>query len=146
MKFDKYFPNANLSRYIKHYVVSEHEFGNEYKVLPSTGLVIGFQYSGQHGIVKNGTENKLISAGITGMTDAFKIFKSTAFIGTILVYFTEVGFTHFASHPANELFNMNIQLEDIFDKSSIKEVEEKLAIATTDLRRIKIKRSFYYHT
>jgi len=142
MKFDKYSPIENLSPYIKYYVVSENEFGNEYKVFPSTSLVIGFQYRGQLGIVKEGIENKLASAGITGMTDGYNIFKNTALIGTILVYFTEIGFTYFAAIPANELFNMNIPLDEIFDKSSVVEVEDKLAEATTDLHRVKIVEQF----
>jgi len=84
----------------------------------------------------------LASAGITGIADGYKIFKNSVDIGTILVYFTEIGFTHFASHPANELFNLSLSLNDIFDKSSITEVEDKLAIATTDKDRIHIVEKF----
>ena len=70
------------------------------------------------------------------------MFKNSEDIGTILVYFTEIGFTHFASHPANELFNLSLSLDEIFDKNSILEVEEKLAIANTDKLRIKIVEQF----
>lgn len=138
MKFDKHFPTEQLKSYIKYFVVSENELENEYKVFPSSGLVIGFQYKGQLAAVKDNTESKLTTAGITGITDGYKVFKNSADIGTILVYFTEIGFTHFASHPANELFNLSLSLEDIFDKNSVTEVEEKLTIATTDKQRIKI--------
>lgn len=143
MKFDKHFPTEQLKPYIKYYVVSENELENEYKVLPSSGLVIGFQYKGQLTIIEDNTENKLNTAGITGITDSYKIFKNSADVGTILVYFTEIGFTHFASHPANELFNLSISLDDIFDKNSIIEVEEKLSIANTDKLRINIVEQFF---
>ncbi|MBS1647895.1 MAG: helix-turn-helix domain-containing protein [Bacteroidetes bacterium] len=142
MKFDKHFPTEQLKSYIKYFVVSENELENEYKVFPSSGLVIGFQYKGQLAAVKDNTESKLTTAGITGITDGYKVFKNSADIGTILVYFTEIGFTHFASHPANELFNLSLSLEDIFDKNSVTEVEEKLTIATTDKQRIKIVEQF----
>jgi len=46
MKFDKHFPTDQLKPYIKYFVVSENEVENEYKVFPSSGLVIGFQYKG----------------------------------------------------------------------------------------------------
>ena len=138
MKFDKYFPAEKLQPYIKYFVVSENELENKYKVFPSSGLVIGFQYKGQLSTIKDNAENKLNSTGITGISDSFKIFKNSADIGTILIYFTEIGFTHFASHPANELFNLSLSLDDIFDKSRVTEVEEKLAVATTDKQRIKI--------
>lgn len=142
MKFDKHFPTEQLKPYIKYFVVTENELENEYKVFPSSGLVIGFQYKGQLAAVKDNTESKLTTAGITGITDGYKIFKNSADIGTVLIYFTEIGFTHFASHPANELFNLSLSLEDIFDKNSVTEVEEKLTIATTDKQRIKIVEQF----
>lgn len=142
MKFDKHFPTEQLKPYIKYFVVSGNELESEYKVFPSSGLVIGFQYKGQLASIKDNTESKLTSAGITGITDGYKIFKNTAGIGTILVYFTEIGFTHFASHPANELFNLSLSLDDIFDKNSVIEVEEKLAMAATDTQRIKIVEQF----
>lgn len=142
MKFEKHFPAERLRPYIKYVVVSENDMESEYKVLPSAGLVIGFQYKGQLASVKNNAESKLSSAGITGLTDSYKIFKNSANIGTILVYFTEIGFTHFASHPAHELFNLSVSLDDIFDKNEITEVEEKLAIASTDKLRIKIVEQF----
>lgn len=142
MKFDKHFPTEQLKPYIKYFVVSENELENEYKVFPSSGLVIGFQYKGQLATVKDNTESKLTRAGITGISDGYKIFKNSADIGTILVYFTEIGFTHFASHPANELFNLSLSLDDIFDKNNVIEVEEKLTIAITDKQRIKIVEQF----
>lgn len=142
MKFDKHLPTDRLKSYIKYYVVSENELENEYKVFPLSGLVIGFQYKGQLATIKKNTENKLTSAGITGITDGYTIFKNSAATGTILVYFTEIGFTHFASHPANELFNLSVSLESIFDRKTVTEVEEKLAIATTDKQRIKVVEQF----
>lgn len=142
MKFDKHFPTEQLKPYIKHYVVAENDVASEYKVFPSSGLVIGFQYKGQLATVKDNTENKLTSAGITGISDGYKVFKNSAGIGTVLVYFTEVGFTHFASPPANELFNLSLSLDVIFDKNSVTEVEEKLSTATTDRQRIQIVEQF----
>lgn len=142
MRFDKFIPTERLRPYIKYFAVSENEFENEYKVLPSTGLVVGFQYKGQLAIMRNNKEDKLSSAGITGISDSFKIFKNSADIGTILVYFTETGFAHFASHPVNELFNISLSLDDIFKKDIVAEVEEKLALATTDKHRIKIIEQF----
>lgn len=142
MKFEKHFPAENLKRFIKYFVVSENELGGEYKVFPSSGLVIGFQYKGQLSTIDDIAENKLNSAGITGISDSYKIFKNSVDIGTILIYFTEIGFTHFSSHPANELFNLSLSLDDIFDKSSVTEVEEKLTIAVTDKQRIKIIEQF----
>jgi len=142
MKFHKHFPTEKLRPYIKYFIVSENELEGEYKVFPSSGLVIGFQYKGQLATIKNNTEDKLKSSGITGISDGYKVFKNSPDIGTILVYFTEIGFTHFALNPANELFNLSLPLDDIFDKNKVEEAEEKLAIATTDNQRIKVVEQF----
>lgn len=143
MKFDKYFPSDLLKNYIKYYVVSENNLESEYKVFPSSGLVIGFQYQGQLATIKENEIIKLTSAGITGINDVYKVFKNSANIGTILVYFTEIGFTNFTSYPANELFNLSLSLDNIFDKNKVEEVENLLAMATTDNQRIKIVDQFF---
>lgn len=142
MKFDKYFPTDKLKNYIKYYVVTENDLECQYKVFPSSGLVIGFQYKGQLTAIKNNIESKLATSGITGISDSYKIFKNSVDIGTVLVYFTEIGFTHFCSNPANDLFNLSLTLDDIFEKSVVSEVEEKLATAFTDFQRVKIVEQF----
>ena len=142
MRFDKYLPSDPLKPYIKYFVVSENAMENQYKVFPSTGLVMGFQYKGKLTNLKDYSEIALSSAGITGISDGYKIFKNSADTGTVLVYFTETGYTHFASHPANELFNLSISLEDVFCKNSVIEVKDKLGIVNTDKERIKIIEQF----
>lgn len=142
MKFEKHFPTERLRPFIHYFVVSENELETEYKIFPVAGLVIGFQYKGRLKTVQNNIATNLSAAGITGLADTVKTFKNTAGIGTILVYFTETGFAQFSTVPANELFNLSISLETIFDKTATQEVEEKLAEATTDKQRIKLVEQF----
>ena len=142
MRFEKIIPTDRLKPYIRYFIISENKSENVYKVFPSSGLVIGFQYKGNLTKLRDNIENKLSPSGITGIADSYKIFKNSTDIGTILVYFTETGFTHFSSHPANELFNLSTSLDNIFDKNKVKEVEEKLAFATTDKQRVKIVEQF----
>ena len=142
MRFDKIIPDDRLRPYIKHLVVSENSSENIYKVFPSASLVIGFQYRGQLATVNNDQQLSLATAGITGISDSLKIFKNSIDTGTILVYFTEAGFTHFTSRPANELFNQSISLENIFEQRQINDTEEKLAFAKTDKQRIHIVEQF----
>lgn len=138
MRFEKIIPTCRLKPYIKHYTVSENAAENIYKVYPSTSLVAGFQYRGRLTTVHDGKDIKLASAGITGLSDHFKIFRNTIDTATVLVYFTEVGFTYFSSNPANEIFDQSVALDNIFDKNKVSETEEKLAFAITDRQRIDI--------
>lgn len=143
MKFDSYIPSEQLKPYIKQFVVSENEMENEYTVFPNTSLVIGFQYKGKLVNLNKNIETSLSSAGISGISDSFKIFKNSTNIGTILVYFNEIGFTHFTSHPAHELFNLSISLDTIFEPASVLELEEKLAECKIDLQRIHLVNQFF---
>lgn len=136
MKFDKYFPTAQLKPYIKFFVVAESDWESEYKVYPSTGLVIGFQYKGRLAIINNNKEHKLASSGITGISDSFRVFKNSDNIGTILVYFTEIGFAQFSSNPVHELFNQSLSLDLVFDKAGVTELEDRLAEVQTDEERV----------
>jgi len=142
MRFDKVIPVDLLKKYISHFIISEHSDEKVYKVFPSTGLVIGFQYRGKLRSGPMGIETSLATAGISGIADHFKLFSNSADTGTILVYFTEVGLAHFTSCPANELFNLQVSLSDIFDKQKVRDTEEKLAIASTDRQRIKAVEQF----
>ncbi|MEJ1241012.1 helix-turn-helix domain-containing protein [Chryseolinea sp. T2] len=142
MKFEKHFPSQQLEPYIRFFVVSENTAAQTYKVFPTSALVMGFQYSGRLSSVNNNGESTLSRSGITGLSSTYKVFRNSPNIGTILVYFTETGFAHFGSHPAHELFNLSVSLDYIFDRSRVMEVEEKLAISTTDKQRIRIVEHF----
>lgn len=138
MKFEKVTPSDKLKPYIKHFVISESELESTYKVFPSTSMVIGFQYQGQLAVIRDNLESNLDTAGITGLSDSFKIFRNSPHIGTILVYFTEVGLSCFTSCPANELFNQSVSLDYLFRKPLVQETEEKLSLAQTNQQRINI--------
>lgn len=124
-------------------VISENSEASTYKVFPSTGLVVGFQYSGQLASVATDSENKLSSAGITGIADSVKVFRSTPGIGTILVYFTETGLAHFSSCPAHELFNQSISLDNLFHKDEVAALEDVLVTADSDQQRIRAVENFF---
>lgn len=142
MKFEKFLPTDRLKPYIKYLVISETDSESQYKVLPSTGLVIGFQYKGDLAYLKNGEENKLAPIGITGLQDQFKIFKSSANIGSILVFFNEIGASYFFKSPVNELFNQSLSLDYLIAKAEIDKVEELLSAATSDDQRIRTVEKF----
>ncbi|HEX5149895.1 MAG TPA: helix-turn-helix transcriptional regulator [Parafilimonas sp.] len=142
MRFDKFIPTDKLKPFVHYFAISENTDAQTYKVLPSSGLVIGFQYKGQLHSVKDNRENALAGSGITGLQDTFRIFKNIPNTGTVLVYFTETGIAHFTTCPANEFFNQSISLDNLFDKTEVAQTEEKLANARTDLQRIRIVEQF----
>jgi len=142
MRFDIVIPSVKLRPYVRQIAISESENEQTYKIFPSAGLVVGFQYRGRLSLVNGSVENRLSPSGITGISDSFKIFKNTAGTGTILVYFTETGFAQFSSRPVQELFNQSVSLDNLFDKHKVAAVEETLALALTDSERVKAVETF----
>jgi AraC-like DNA-binding protein len=99
---------------------------------------MGFQYKGFLSNISGPLETRLASAGITGITDSFRHFKNSPSIGTVLVYFTETGFSYFSSLPVHELFNHSVPLDTLFDADLVAETEEKLYQASGDRQCIAI--------
>jgi AraC-like DNA-binding protein len=138
MRFDKFLPSPALLSYVKHYIFSEQDEEQEYKVLPGTALVMGFQYRGSLAKINAAGTDALATSGITGLNDTFSVFKNSKGIGTLLVFFTETGASHFFKVPLNELFSESLSLDTFVPASLIVLVEEQLAEALTDAQRIAI--------
>lgn len=143
MRFETYIPCVALKPYIKQFVIAEQAESLPYKVLPGASLVAGFQYRGKLNIIMNEKPEALAKAGITGLMDKYKLFLNSENIGTVLVYFTETGASHFFKIPLNELFSQSISLDSIIPASTIKIILERLANADNDIKRIAIIEQFF---
>jgi AraC-like DNA-binding protein len=143
MRFQQVMPAPALRPYIRHYVLSEQEEAQEYKVLPVPGLVMGLQYRGHLSVVREGKDEGLAGMGITGLTDSFRLFRNSPGIGTMLVYFTETGLAHFSKCPAHELFNLSVAASDLFERQLVADTQEALGLAANDQERIAIADRFF---
>lgn len=142
MKYDQYIPCDLLKPFVQSLVISEATNESAYKVLPGTGLVIGFQYKGRLSNIVNQQEIRLSTSGISGLADHFKIFKNTFDIGTVLVVFKEGGAVHFFREPLHELFRESVSLDNFMLRSELLSFEDKLMAAKTDRERIQTVEKF----
>ena len=142
MKFDIYIPTDILKPYIQSFVIQETVDENVYKVLPNTGLVIGFQYKGKLSYLDNENEKPLSTSGITGLRDSYRVFKNSKDIGTVLVFFKEAGAASFFRQPLHELFRESISLDNFKLRSELLLLEERLYEARSDETRIKVVEEF----
>lgn len=142
MKYEAYIPCDLLKPFIKSFIISESDEAATYKVLPDTGLVIGFQYQGRLFRLEKEKEFPLSTSGITGLGDAFRTFRNLPHTGTVLVLFREGGAAHFFKQPVHELFRESVSLDSFMLRSELLVLEEQLAEATTDAARITVTESF----
>jgi AraC-like DNA-binding protein len=143
MRFDTYIPCDVLKAYIKSFAIHESENEQSYKVLPDTGLVIGFQFKGNLGYVENNKNIPLSISGITGLRDSFRVFQPSKNIGTVLVVFREGGAANFFKQPLHELFRESISLDNFILRSELLLIEEQLLEASTDSQRIQVVEKFF---
>ena len=77
MRSIQYHPSDPLKPFIERFIISEEAAENVYKVLPGTGVVVGFQFKGRLYQVKDGNPVELSRSGITGLNDTYKLFKNS---------------------------------------------------------------------
>jgi len=141
-RFSIYIPSDQLKPYIKSFAISENEHEQTYKVIPDTAIVLGFQYKGKLSYLNNTDPVALASSGVSGLSDHYKVFKNSAGIGTVLVFFTEAGAAHFFKQPLHELFRESISLDNFMFQSELLILEEQLCEADTDVERISVVEQF----
>ncbi len=142
MRFDSYIPCDLLKPYVSAFVISETTEETTYKVLPDTGLVIGFQYKGKLAHIENAKEIQLSQSGISGLSNTYRIFKNSADIGTVLIFFKAGGAAAFFKQPIHELFRESVSLDNFMLRSELLILEEQLREAKTDLEKIQVTEQF----
>lgn len=142
MRSSVFIPSDALKPFVER--ISVHESGEEstYKVLPGTGLVLGFQFTGRIAHIKESGASKLSTAGITGLHDSVRHYRSTSNTGSVMVYFKEGGASNFFRVPLNELFKESVSLENFMLRSELLVFEEKLCEAKSDKDRVDVVEDF----
>src|SRR5690606_3524278 len=107
--------------------------GQEVRVLPSTGAVLGLQI---HGRVRAGSE-LLSPIGVTGIQTAARRYAYVGPTRSLLVRFTPQGACCLGV-PASELANRSVDLGDLVSRARMCEVSERLAEAPTVSARVAI--------
>lgn len=142
MTNDTFIPCDILKPYIRHFIISDSLPETTYKVLPDTGVVIGFQYKGKLSFLDNGKEVQLSSSGVTGLRDQYRVFKNSPGTGTVLVFFKEAGATSFFRQPVHEIFRESISMENFILRSELVAFEDQLSTSKTNPERIKVVERF----
>lgn len=142
MSFRHYIPCDALKPYVKQLAISENAEESLYKVLPDTGLVMGFQFKGSLFHILDGKRTQLSRSGITGLMDKFRLFQNSAGIGTVLVYLQDGAASNFLRVPIHELFQNSVSLDNFLLQSEVSLLEERLYEVRTDLEKIDIVEQF----
>lgn len=134
--YETYIPSDPLKPFIRSFAIQEVEEEAVYKVLPDTGIVIGFQYKGRLFRVDGDNSVALDTSGISGLADHHRSFRNLPGTSTILVFFKEAGTAPFFRQPLHEIFRESVTLENFMLRSELLCLEEQLVEAPTNPERI----------
>lgn len=137
-----FFPSDILKPFVHSFIITQSNTESTYTILPDVALVIGFQFKGRIAHVSNNQENPLSTAGITGLHDAPRIYKSESNTGTVLVRFRPGGAAQFFKTPVHELFRESLSLDNFMLRSELMLFEEQLNEGASDQERIEVVEKF----
>jgi len=142
MKVERHLPADILKPFVEHYLFIESEQGMENRVLPDTGMVMGFRYKGTISDEIAGIKNNLPAALITGLRKSVRLINYAGQAATLLVIFKPGGAATFFKEPLHELFGVSLALDALIGQQKLAEIEEQLAEANDNFRRIAVVERF----
>lgn len=107
--------------------------GQSHVVLPTTSVVLGFQFRGR---VQAG-EHDLSPAGVTGLQEAPRTYTYRGSTGSVLVRFTAQGAASLGV-PVDELTNASVSLDALLPRARVAEALERLQEAVDDQARVQV--------
>lgn len=111
--------------------------GGESVVLPSTSVVLGFQFRGR----VRASDDYLALAGVTGIQATAKTYSYEAETGSLLVRFTPAGAACLGL-PAAELTGRSLALDAILPRARVAEAHDQLAEAKDAAARVAVVERF----
>ncbi|PJZ51833.1 helix-turn-helix domain-containing protein [Leptospira adleri] len=142
MNIKTYHPNGLLRSYIRDYMIIESGVERENRILPNSSAVLSFRMEGDVRITENSKENLVPVLGIAGLRKNFRLIRYSKKASMLLVNFKEGGASEFFPIPMNEIFGINLSLDQILPKSRIALIEEKLFETKTNEGKIGILEKF----
>lgn len=142
MKSGEYIPTALLRPFIKAYRIIESRDELINRVLPNTSFAIAFRYRGRISYINDADKTALPIATFSGLQKSARLINYTPKTAALIVLFKETGVLAFFKQPIHELFEKSVSLDDFFKRSEISIIEEGLAEAENNQRKIAVIEQF----
>lgn len=142
MTVDRHIPTELLQPFIKAYLLIECDNEVVNRVLPDTSLVMAFRYKGHVSSIANNAETDVPFSVVSGLRRSGRFINYAKGTGNILVLWKETGAAAFLKEPLHEFFDNSIALGNCSGYHNLSIVEEQIAEAPNNVRRIEIIEEF----
>lgn len=142
MKMTTLEPGAALKPFLRTFTIVETDEEATRVLMPDTGLIAGFRFSGSATQVDRASADPLSDAAITGLRTSTRRMRTSAGGGVVLAMFREEGAAHFFGEPLHELFGDTLALEDLIPHSETDRVLSRIAEASDHAERVAVFEEF----
>jgi len=141
---DSYQPCAALSPFIDQIIHLKSAEAISYHTLPQTSMVMAFHYQNRMFVKEGNVERQLVSSGLFGLHNAYKVFRNEPDVAMILVPFTATGAHAFFDFPMHELFCHSYPLNQVLPDRDVQRIEEQIMEAITIEDKVHAVEAFLY--
>jgi AraC-like DNA-binding protein len=134
--------SERLAPFVRQFTVVEAEEETTRVLLPDTGIVVGFRYSGGASLLENGEATRLPNTTIAGMRDTVRRMRTSAGGGVVLATFHEGAAVPFFAPPLHELFGATIPLDALLPRAEVESVAARVQEATDLAERLALFEGF----
>ena len=139
MTIETFIPCTLLQPYIKGFLVIESDEGTVNTTYPDSMIVMAFRFRGKIAIDESGVLPQSVISGIRKSPRTFSYSQKTS---NLIVKFKEGAASVFFKEPLHEIHSLSLPLDNIIQRSAVCRIEEQLAKAPDNTRRIAITERF----
>jgi AraC-like DNA-binding protein len=129
-------PSAVLAPFVSAFMLVEVAEETTHVRLPEVGLVLGVRDRGTARVVRDGADERLPDALLSGMTSTARLMRTSAGGRITLAMFRPGGAAAFFPDSLHELFGRTAALDDLIPRPEVERVRARVAEARDDAERI----------
>jgi hypothetical protein len=120
-------PGPALALFVRAFEVVEAQEAAPRTLLPDTGFVIGFRYSGSTTLLDGASMRPLPNTVVTGLRTSARQVHTSANDGIVLAKFGAAGAASFFTEPPHHLFGLTCPLGELIDDEDVASTSSRIA-------------------
>ena len=136
MQVTSYRPSKELAPFVRRFTVVESADEATRVLMPVTGLIAGFRFSGSATQLDGGSAVRMPDAAMVGFLATTRRMQTSAGGGVVLAIFREGGAAQFFREPLHELFGRTVALDDLIPHRDTDEARTRIAGADDHRQRV----------
>jgi methylphosphotriester-DNA--protein-cysteine methyltransferase len=136
MQVHSFAPGEALAPFVRAFEIIEAGAATEKLLVPETGLILGFRYSGSSSLVDGPAQAVVPDQVVTGLRATARRMLTSAGSGIVLAKFRAGAAGAFFDPPLQQLFGATVALEELMDPREVEAASARIRTARTHRERV----------